>query len=232
MQPFGSRKKEAWPGMGTVLALLSLSVIWHSAAPYTGWSRVVAISLEGAALISALTISGETPKFRRAALVLIPVALILAILGAATGGEVGLLTTSILGLMIVIVSPIAIIRAVLRHPIINLQTVAAAVCIYLILGLLFAYILGIESTIDKGAFFAGADRPYGPDLLYFSFTTLTTTGYGDIAALTRVGRTTAIAEAMIGQLYLVTVLAILVSNLGKGRRVEAGETSADKEQTT
>ena len=218
--------------MGTVLALLSLAVIWNSAAPFAGWSRVVAISLEGAALIAALTISGETPKFRRAALVLIPIALILAILGAATSGEAGLLTTSILGLMIVIVSPIAIIRAVLRHPIINLQTVAAAVCIYLILGLLFAYIFGIESTIDKGVFFSGTSRPYGPDLLYFSFTTLTTTGYGDITAVTRIGRTTAIAEAMIGQLYLVTVLAILVSNLGKGRRVEAGNAGSDQEQGT
>ena len=75
-------------------------------------------------------------------------------------------------------------------------------------------------------------RPTGADILYFSFITLTTTGYGDITAANRIGRTTAMVEAMVGQLYLVTVLALLVSNLGRTRRpAEPSEVGDEPPQT-
>ena len=76
-------------------------------------------------------------------------------------------------------------------------------------------------VIQGGPFFgSNGDGTMAQDL-FFSFTTLTTTGYGDITAATRIGRTTAMVEAMVGQLYLVTVLAILVSNLGRSRQPTA-----------
>ena len=49
--------------------------------------------------------------------------------------------------------------------------------------------------------------------LYFSFTTLVTLGYGDYTAAGELGRTFAISEALIGQLYLVTVIALLISRI-------------------
>ena len=51
------------------------------------------------------------------------------------------------------------------------------------------------------------------DFLYFSLATLTTTGYGDLSAATELGRAMAVTEALIGQMYLVTVLAVIVSNV-------------------
>ena len=56
------------------------------------------------------------------------------------------------------------------------------------------------------------------DYLYFSFVTQTTVGYGDLTAAGGFGRALAVLEALIGQLYLVTVIALLVSNLGSARR--------------
>ena len=56
------------------------------------------------------------------------------------------------------------------------------------------------------------------DFIYFSFTTLTTTGYGDFTAGTSLGRMLAISEALVGQIYLVSVVALLVANLGRERR--------------
>ena len=53
--------------------------------------------------------------------------------------------------------------------------------------------------------------------LYFSFTTLTTVGYGDLTARTDLGHTLAVFEALIGQIYLVTVVSLIVSNLGRAR---------------
>ena len=58
--------------------------------------------------------------------------------------------------------------------------------------------------------------------LYFSFTTLTTVGFGDLAPRSDLGRTLAVFEALIGQIYMVTVVSLIVGHLGapgtRGRR--------------
>ena len=54
--------------------------------------------------------------------------------------------------------------------------------------------------------------------LYFSFVTLTTVGYGDYSAGSDVGRMMAVVEALVGQLYLVTVVAIVIGNIGRPRQ--------------
>ncbi len=56
------------------------------------------------------------------------------------------------------------------------------------------------------------------DRLYFSFTTMTTVGFGDLTAAGDAGRMLAITEALLGQLYLVSVVALIVANLGRTRR--------------
>ncbi len=58
------------------------------------------------------------------------------------------------------------------------------------------------------------------DFLYFSLATLTTTGYGDLTAAGELGRTLAVLEALLGQIYLVTVVALLVSNLRRPTKDE------------
>ncbi|MFM7271502.1 MAG: potassium channel family protein [Actinomycetes bacterium] len=221
--------------MGTVLVLLATSVIWHSAAPDNGWARTVGVAIQGLALLATLRISNETPRLFRLASVLVPLAIVLTIIGNIAEGDAGELVSGVLGLLIVLACPVAIVRSVVKHPTINLQTVLAAICIYLLLGLLFAYIIGVEVAIVGGHFMDGVGptgRPTSADVLYFSFITLTTTGYGDITAANRIGRTTAMVEAMVGQLYLVTVLALLVSNLGRTRRpAEPSEVGDEPPQT-
>jgi hypothetical protein len=54
--------------------------------------------------------------------------------------------------------------------------------------------------------------------VYFSFTTLTTAGFGDLTARTDLGHTLTVFEALIGQIYLVTVVSLIVSNLGRRGR--------------
>ncbi|MFM7060326.1 MAG: potassium channel family protein [Actinomycetes bacterium] len=217
------RHRHPWPGMGTVLILLASSVIWHAATPDAGWARTVGVALEGLALVATLRISGETPRLARLATVLVPVAIVVTAIGNTFEGDLGRLLAGVLGTFIVVACPLAIVRSVLKHPIVNLQTVGAAICIYLLIGLCFTYLYGLEYAIFGAPFMNGVPggRPTAADTLYFSFITLTTTGYGDITCATRIGRTTAMVEAMLGQLYLVTVLALLVSNLGAARRTRA-----------
>jgi hypothetical protein len=91
-----------------------------------------------------------------------------------------------------------------------------AICIYLLFGLLFTFAYGAAAALGSGEFFTdGTDGT--PSLrLYFSYVTLTTVGYGDYTPAGDLGHTLAIVEALLGQLYLVTVVAVLVSRLGRG----------------
>jgi voltage-gated potassium channel Kch len=104
-------------------------------------------------------------------------------------------------------------RTVLREKGVTLQVVYAALCLYLLLGLAFAFAYGALQDVSHDAFFSGGTEGTTNDFLYFSLTTLTTTGYGDFTAATEFGRALSVTEALLGQVYLVTVIALLVSNL-------------------
>jgi hypothetical protein len=80
----------------------------------------------------------------------------------------------------------------------------------------FAFLYtGIGNAMSH-PFFAQQQHATSADYQYFSFVTLTTTGYGDLTAAGNLGRSFAVLEALTGQIYLVTIVALLVSNL-RGR---------------
>jgi voltage-gated potassium channel Kch len=124
-------------------------------------------------------------------------------------------------------APVVIIRALIRRRVIDLRTVLGAVCVYILLGMLWSFAYAAIGTIQSDPFFLEQQTATVADYLYFSFVTLTTVGYGDLTAAGGLGRAIASLEAVIGQLYLVTVIALLVSNLaGRGRRArDRGESS-------
>ena len=102
--------------------------------------------------------------------------------------------------------------------------VQGAMALYLILGLVFAHLYGLLNVLVPAAFAnvplgLNADAVFGRGrLLYFSFETLTTTGYGDIVPLHPIARNIATLEAVIGELFPATLLARLVSLELEGRR--------------
>jgi hypothetical protein len=111
---------------------------------------------------------------------------------------------------------------------VSLNTVFGALSIYLLIGAVYGLVYGLANALDQQlwnvSFFAQHVHVVVGDFVYFSFITLTTVGYGDLTALGQVGRMIAVSEALFGQLYLVTVVAVLVSNLGaRARRQEVEE---------
>jgi hypothetical protein len=88
---------------------------------------------------------------------------------------------------------------------------AGAVAIYLLLGLIFADVYMCLAQLSGVAFFAQTASPSSVAYLYFSYTTLTTVGFGDLTAGTDPGRMLAVVEALMGQLYLVTIVAFIVA---------------------
>ena len=84
-------------------------------------------------------------------------------------------------------------------------TMFGVLCIYLLIGSLFAFVYGVVPSVGSGDFFAQqGDLDTTKNFLYFSFVTITTVGYGDLTAGTSLGRSLAISEALTGQIYLVT----------------------------
>ncbi len=99
-----------------------------------------------------------------------------------------------------------------------MRTVLGAVCIFVLLGMMFAFVYAALDGITSAPFFVQTSQATTPDFLYFSFITQTTVGYGDFTAAADLGRALAVLEAVIGQLYLVTIIAVLVSRLSSGGR--------------
>ena len=122
--------------------------------------------------------------------------------------------TAVLCALLLIVGPTVIIRGVIRERQLNIQTVLAALSLYIMLGLLFAMVFHVVQDFGNVAFFTDHRTGTTSTFLYFSFATMTTVGYGDFTAAANLGRTLGVLEAILGQLYLVTVVALLVGNLG------------------
>ncbi|MEJ5253854.1 MAG: potassium channel family protein [Acidimicrobiales bacterium] len=134
--------------------------------------------------------------------------------GATAGRLPTVVSSMAFGLLLVLTLPAITARA-LQHRRVTLNTLAAALSAYLIIGLFFSTFYRFLDAIGGGGFFAQTTHPNYGDFQYFSFVTLTTTGFGDLTAATAPGRAAVIAEALIGQVFLVTMVARVVSNLGQ-----------------
>jgi hypothetical protein len=100
---------------------------------------------------------------------------------------------------------------------VNHERIAASLSLYLVFGLIFSLLFALADKMLPGSFHFPTGRAPESEattfyhLLYFSYVTLATLGYGDITPLNGAARGLAILEAMTGQLYLVLVVARLVS---------------------
>ena len=216
------REKEAdavlerrFPGYryGIVLILLLATFIVMASGASQAWARIVIVVLQGATLFGALAAS----KAKRRAFRLTGVVVLAALVGsivsglADTSGTRG--SSFLLNALLVAIAPVFIGRALWHRAIVDVQTILGAICIYVLLGMLWAFVYAGMRTLGGSQFFAQTASPTSADDLYFSFVTLTTVGYGDLTAATGLGRSFAMLEALTGQIYLVTIVSVLVSRL-------------------
>jgi hypothetical protein len=214
---------------GLVLVLLVISFFVIAAAGDGNAGRVASMVIFAATTWLALRAAQVTRRILRLALAIIPLVTLVAIILVLVGSEdTATLVNRLLTILLVVVAPVAILKRLVAHPVISLNTFYGAVCVYLLIAMFFATAFGLIATISGQQFFAQLtvlpkDTP-AIDYLYFSFVTITTTGYGDLTAVGGVGRMTAVIEAIFGQLYLITVVALVVQNLGQvsrmGRKME------------
>jgi hypothetical protein len=114
--------------------------------------------------------------------------------------------------LVLLLAIILILGRILARPEITVQSIYGAISAYMILGLMFAAVYSALYHFDGNVFFAQQQPPFTTSQFqYFSFTTLTTLGYGDYTAAESGGQALAVLEAMAGQIFLATLVARLVA---------------------
>lgn len=218
--------REALLDRNSFAPVLLLCVATMVTFPFSGVFRgagILVYPLAASLVVISLHRSHVTPRTMRFAVGM----LIVVGIGVLAGVIAGLLTeieerhliavsSFLFALLFAVVLP-SIIREALGHRRVNLNTLTATISAYLIIGLLFTMLYQGLATFTDYRFFNSVARPTPGDFEYFSFITLTTVGYGDLAPITPVGRGAAVAEAVIAQVFLVTTVARVVSMFGSER---------------
>jgi hypothetical protein len=207
---------------GVLLAMILTSLVFQLASPEADWARLVTITLQGLTLLAALVTSRVHPWVLRLAIVAVLASVVASTAALVGFGTLGPTAARLITALMVALAPASIARGLvsdLRVEGVSVNTMFAVLCIYLLIGMLFAFVYGLISSVGSGQFFAQSGAvDTSRNFLYFSFVTITTVGYGDLTAASNLGRSLAIAEALIGQIYLVTVVAAIVGGLGTRRR--------------
>lgn len=213
---------------GWLLASLVASVAVQGAVPPSAGQRVVISALLGANLVLAVVVANVDRAYLRTAAVVACVGFGLNVL-RAVGGVLGEGEIRAGNALVVLLGPpmvaLGILRSLRASRSVRLEAVTGVLSLYLMIGLFFAFVYGALDELGNEPFFANDAPGTVARCVYFSFVTLATVGYGDYTAATDLGHTLSIFEALIGQIYLVTVVAVLVSGLGRRTTSSGSEAS-------
>ena len=219
----GRRKR-----FGLLLVAIATAFAVQGIAEPGRWEQVIVAVLLATTFLLSLAVAETRASWMWAAtalcIVIIAIGVISAIAGVTDGAS-----ARVANLLLVTFAPPAIVIGIVRtlraRSRVTIESVFGVLCLYLLAGMFFALVYGIIGRID-GTFFANGATTTTARTLYFSFTTLTTVGYGDYTAAGNLGHTLAVTEALVGQIYLVTVVAVIVGNLGRARL--SGQRSGDR----
>lgn len=209
-------------GYGVVLVLVAASIVLQMSLGASSGVRFATIILQATTLVAAVRASGLRHRDTRAAALLAVAIVISSAIAWAISGDIPKAPAAIVNGLLVAVAPVAIGRGLLRdmreQGQVTASTLAGVLAIYLLAGMFFSFLYGVIGATDPDNLFAELSRPGPQDDLYFSFVTLSTVGYGDLTPAGGLARSFAVAEMLIGQIYLVTVVSLIVTNLPAARR--------------
>lgn len=176
------------------------------------WGAVGSTLLAAAALVVAISDpeAGERITRRHALSIAACVLLAPIVLVANSSSLVGLTYLLPVGLLVTATLPVTLSRVV-RHRRVTSETVLGALCSYVLVGLLFAFVYIAVNDLRGEAFFAQPGPHEQSEYLYFSFVALTTLGFGDLSPAVGLPQGLTVLEALVGQIFLVTLVARLVT---------------------
>jgi hypothetical protein len=203
---------------GLVLLLVIVTFVLASLTKYSGWGAVAISVLAALSAAVGLASSGLRPKLVVSAAGLAGVCVAFAVVAAISGHNGFLALAALAQLVLLAWAAGAVLRAVIGESKVGFRTILGAISVYLIFGLLFTALYVAIDRLQAGPFFGAASELHTGDFVFFSFTTLTTTGYGNLIPGGQPGKMFAVFEMLLGQIFLVTLIARLVSLWRPGRR--------------
>jgi Ion channel len=176
------------------------------------WGAVGSTLLSAAALLVAISDPEAGHHIARRDWLLVAgcVALAPVVLIVNSGSLVGVAYLLPVGLLVTATLPVTINR-VLHHRRVTWETVLGALCAYVLIGLLFAFLYLAVDEFRDAPFFAQPGPHDQGEFLYFSFVALTTLGFGDLSPSEGLPQALTVIEALIGSIFLVTLVARLVT---------------------
>jgi voltage-gated potassium channel Kch len=204
---------------GLVLVLILTTFVVTMTLPEQGWGgRVVAVAVAGLTAIIALT-SSDVPLGRvRFAAGAALAAVIAAALARAFSSDALLGAAFVVDSLLLAVAAVTILRRVVPSAMVDFRTILGAISVFTLIGLLFGFLFLALGRLVSGDVFAGVSHAQARDYLFFSYTTLTTTGYGNLVPAGDIGQIMSVFEMLTGQIFLVTLVAGLVSLWRPGAR--------------
>ena len=196
---------------GSVLLLILFTYVF-SVTVTASWAASLVICVQIATVWAVLHVSRARRSVRRVATVLLLISALAAIINLFVGKETtGEGAVAFMSAVLYLIAPFSITRSLIFRRAVDTQTVLGAIDIYLLVGMLFAFIYRFLGVVQPSLFFGANGDGRLPQDLFFSFTTLTTTGYGNLVPAGNPGQSFAVAEMLIGQLFLVTAVAKVIS---------------------
>ncbi len=217
---------------GMVLVLIVVTIALAGLLGGSAWGRPIVVVAMAITLQVGLAASRAGRRRRRIATIASALLVVVAVAGAVAGSEhVAVVAISLMTVLLAVLLPLAILRDLAEKTWIDVKTIAGAMCIYLLLGLFFATLYMTVDVLSPAGFFAQDVPNDAFDFIYFSYITMATVGFGDLTPAGNTARMLTVLEALIGQIYLVTVVALLVGNIGRQRhwrrRAPSGEDVAN-----
>jgi hypothetical protein len=182
-------------------------------------SRGFELLAAGATLLIAVLTSRARLRTRRMVAACFGPAIVIAGVVALVGHPHPELTYAMIAVLLACSATVilhGVVRLIVERGVV-LQSVFGALAVYVLVGLTFAFIIGALASGVSTGYFTSGDQTQSIRV-YYSFTVLTTTGFGDYTAATRGGHALAVLEMLVGQIYLVTVIGLLVGNLRRQQR--------------
>lgn len=170
-----------------------------------------------AVLLGATFVVSRRPRILWTGVALAAPALVLDWASLSFGSRALAMAASALAVVFLGLVIATLVAALLRADRVTTDTMLGGICVYLLLGVLWVSAFTLLETVAPGSVLLGGEALSAQaeafrysELLYFSFVTLTTLGYGDVLPATAAARALAAGEAVIGQLYVAIFVARLV----------------------
>jgi Ion channel len=176
------------------------------------WGATILVFAQIGTVLLALRTSHARRGLLMVANVLLVVAAVAAVVNLFTDHDSGLRSlVFIAASLLYVVAPVAIVRHIVYRREVDQETMLGALAAYLLIGMAFAFAYRFVGAVETAPFFGSEGEGTLSQSLFFSFVTLTTTGYGNLVPAGNPGQTMAVLEALVGQLFLVTAVGKLVT---------------------